>query len=333
MPTIALNFEDGVTKIIGSLSGETIAEAAYRQGVNIPLDCADGACGTCKCRWKSGQYDPGDYIEDALSDEEAAQGYGLACQMRPETDVVVDILASSAACKVEVRALAATISALELVSSEIVKLRLKTDQNLPFLPGQYANLEIPGLETSRSYSFSNLSNTAELEFLVRLVPNGLMSTFLKNQAQVGDALTLAGPMGSFYTRDITRPTLFFAGGTGIAPFLAMLEKLATEEASHPIRLYYGATTEENLVELERLNAFKAVLPLEIYCCVSGAASVNYPEGFVTQWVNKEHLTEDRYDIYICGPTAMVEAVQHALTQEEIQVEHFYTEKFLPTGTV
>ena len=63
MAKIALNFEDGVTRFIESNSNETIAEAAYRVGVNIPLDCADGACGTCKCLSKSGSFDPGDYIE------------------------------------------------------------------------------------------------------------------------------------------------------------------------------------------------------------------------------------------------------------------------------
>ena len=46
---IALNFEDGVTRFIESNAGETVADAAYRQGINIPLDCRDGACGTCKC--------------------------------------------------------------------------------------------------------------------------------------------------------------------------------------------------------------------------------------------------------------------------------------------
>ena len=46
---IALTFEDGVTRFIDATPSETVADAAYRQGINIPLDCRDGACGTCKC--------------------------------------------------------------------------------------------------------------------------------------------------------------------------------------------------------------------------------------------------------------------------------------------
>jgi len=99
---IALNFEDGVTRFIESNPGETVADAAYRQGINIPLDCRDGACGTCKSFCESGRYDGGSYIEDALSDEEAEEGYCLTCQMKPETDLVLRIDASSEVCKTQV---------------------------------------------------------------------------------------------------------------------------------------------------------------------------------------------------------------------------------------
>ena len=99
---IALNFEDGVTRFIESNPGETVADAAYRQGINIPLDCRDGACGTCKSFCESGRYDGGSYIEDALTDEEAEEGYCLTCQMKPETDLVLRIDASSEVCKTQV---------------------------------------------------------------------------------------------------------------------------------------------------------------------------------------------------------------------------------------
>src|SRR3954468_1654226 len=88
---IALNFEDGITRFIEANPGETVADAAYRVGINIPLDCRDGACGTCKCRVESGRYDGGPYKDDALTDDEPAAGFALACQARPESDLVVAI--------------------------------------------------------------------------------------------------------------------------------------------------------------------------------------------------------------------------------------------------
>lgn len=56
---IALNFEDGVTRFIQCNAGEKVTDAAYRQKVNLPMDCSDGVCGTCKCHCASGEYDLG----------------------------------------------------------------------------------------------------------------------------------------------------------------------------------------------------------------------------------------------------------------------------------
>jgi benzoate/toluate 1,2-dioxygenase reductase subunit len=333
MANIALNFEDGVTRIIEGLPGETIAESAYRLGINIPLDCADGACGTCKCMCLSGDYDPGDYIEDALSDDEAANGFGLACQIRPETNMVIEILASSTACKVKVESFSTTIKEIAFLSEEVIKLSVNINDGtaLNFLPGQYVNIEIPGTGITRSYSFSNLTNTNQLTFLIKLVNDGTMSNYLTNEAKIGDTLQLTGPLGSFYLRDLQQPSLFFAGGTGIAPFIAMLEKLSLAEVKHPVHLFYGATNEPNLVELELLENFKSEIPLTIYTCVSNESCEKHPSGFVTQWINKEHLQLANYDVYICGPNVMVESVKNALETEDITYLNFYMEKFVPTG--
>ena len=55
---IALNFEDGVTRFIEANLGETVADAAYRRGINIPLDRRDGTSRACKCFAEAGSYDP-----------------------------------------------------------------------------------------------------------------------------------------------------------------------------------------------------------------------------------------------------------------------------------
>ncbi|MFD5258986.1 2Fe-2S iron-sulfur cluster-binding protein [Streptomyces bobili] len=106
---VALNFEDGITRFIKCRPNETVAEASYKARINIPLDCRDGACGTCKSLCESGSYDEGDYIEEALSDDEAAAGYCLPCQMTPQTDLVLRIPSSSLAAKTGAAAHTATV--------------------------------------------------------------------------------------------------------------------------------------------------------------------------------------------------------------------------------
>lgn len=328
---IALNFEDGVTRFIDANPSETVADAAYRQGINIPLDCRDGACGTCKCFAEAGRYDMGqDYIEDALSEEEAEQGYVLTCQMRAESDCVVRVPASSDVCKTQQASFEASISAVRQLSDSTISLSIKGESlsKLAFLPGQYVNLQVPGSEQTRAYSFSSLQKDGEVSFLIRNVPGGLMSSFLTGLAKAGDSMTLAGPLGSFYLRDIRRPLLLLAGGTGLAPFTAMLEKIAHEGSEHPLHLIYGVTHDHDLVEMDRLEAFAARIPNFTWSACVASPESSYPQkGYVTQHIAPKHLNDGDVDVYLCGPPPMVEAVSQFIREQGIAPANFYYEKF------
>jgi benzoate/toluate 1,2-dioxygenase reductase subunit len=328
---IALNFEDGVTRFIDCKSSETVADAAYRQGVNIPIDCRDGACGTCKCHAESGNYEMGEYIEDALTEEEASLGYSLTCQMYPKSDCVVSIPASSEVCKIKQTSLAATVREVKQLSDSTFSLVVHGDAlgKLAFLPGQYANLQVPGSDQHRAYSFSSMPQDGVVSFLIRNVPNGLMSGYLKNTANPGDTITLAGPLGSFYLRDVARPVLMLAGGTGLAPFLAMLEKVVAAGGSpFPIHLIYGVNTDGDVVELDRLEAFAKALPNFSYAVVVVDENSSYPrKGYVTNHMEPAHLNNGDVDVYLCGPPPMVEAVAHYLRERNVQTASFHYEKF------
>ncbi|RII77478.1 benzoate 1,2-dioxygenase electron transfer component BenC [Pseudomonas monteilii] len=328
---IALNFEDGVTRFIEATGHETVADAAYRQGINIPLDCRDGACGTCKCKAESGRYDLGDnFIEDALSEDEIAEGYVLTCQMRAESDCVIRIPASSQLCKTEQASFEAAISDVRQLSASTIALSIKGEalSRLAFLPGQYVNLKVPGSEQSRAYSFSSLQKDGEVSFLIRNVPGGLMSSFLTNLAKAGDSMSLAGPLGSFYLRPIQRPLLLLAGGTGLAPFTAMLEKIAEQGSEHPLHLIYGVTNDFDLVELDRLQDFAARIPnFTFSACVANPDSQYPQKGYVTQHIEPRHLNDGDVDLYLCGPPPMVEAVSQYVREQGITPANFYYEKF------
>src|SRR5690348_13455835 len=207
---IALNFEDGVTRFIECRPGDTVADASYRVGINIPLDCRDGACGTCKCRVQSGDYDGGSYIEDALTDEEAAEGLALACQMQPKTNLVLDIFASSEVCKTKGQTFQTRLKAVDRLSNTTIAFSLEKAEELAFLPGQYVNVLVPGTDQRRSYSFSSPPGAETLSFLVRDIEPGLMSTFLREKAQPGTPMEFIGPAGAFYLREVKRPLLFLA---------------------------------------------------------------------------------------------------------------------------
>ncbi|MGE8179191.1 benzoate 1,2-dioxygenase electron transfer component BenC [Pseudomonas fluorescens] len=329
--SIALNFEDGVTRFVDANPGETVADAAYRQGINIPLDCRDGACGTCKCFAEAGRYDLGEeYIEDALSSDEAEKGFVLTCQMRALSDCVVRVPVSSDVCRTQKAHYSAAISQVRQLSDSTIALSIKGEalSKLAFLPGQYVNLGIPGSEQTRAYSFSSLQRDGEVSFLIRNVPGGLMSSFLTGIAKAGDSMSLAGPLGSFYLRDIQRPLLLLAGGTGLAPFTAMLEKIAEQGSKYPLHLIYGVTNDFDLVELDRLQALAARIPnFSFSCCVANPQSAHPLKGYVTQHIEPKHLNDGDVDVYLCGPPPMVEAVSQFIREQGVSPKNFYYEKF------
>jgi benzoate/toluate 1,2-dioxygenase reductase subunit len=331
--TVALNFEDGITRFIESNPAETVADAAYRQGINIPLDCRDGACGTCKSFCEAGRFDGGSYIEDALTDEEAAEGYCLTCQMRPETDLVLRIAASSQICKTQATDFAAEVVAVEQLSASTISLALKVEDagRLTFLPGQYVNIQVPGSNETRSYSFSSPPGAETATFLIRNVPGGLMSGYLTERAKPGDRLTIKGPLGSFYLRDIKRPVLMLAGGTGLAPFLSMLGRIAETGSSQPIHLVYGVTNDGDLVEVETIADYVKRIPnLTFATCVADQGSNHPLKGYVTHHLEARHLNAGDVDVYLCGPPPMVEAVRIYFREQGVDPVNFHYEKFAPS---
>lgn len=332
--TVALNFEDGVTRFIDCKAGEKVLDAAFRAKINLPMDCSDGVCGTCKCRAESGSYDLGDdYIEDALTEDEKNTGLVLTCQMVPQSDCVIAVPTTSTTCKTGQSSFGATLSKVELHNDAAVVLELDVDATAPvFLPGQYVNIGVPGSGQHRSYSFSSPPGEAKVSFLIKKIPGGVMSHWLET-ARPGDKLDLQGPLGSFYLRDVQRPLLFLAGGTGLAPFLSMLEVLARGNSQQKVHLIYGVTRDLDLVQVEAIDAYMAKLPNFSYATVVADAASNHPrKGWVTQHIPADALNDGDVDVYLCGPPPMVDAVRTYFDDAGVKPNSFHYEKFTPNAT-
>ena len=330
---VALSFEDGVTRFIDCNDGQTVADAAYRSRINIPLDCRDGACGTCKAMCESGDFDGGNYIDDALTASEAASGYCLPCSMTPRSDLVLQIASTSAVAKTKAASHTTTVTAVETLSPTTMRLAVKAPSDgLTFLPGQYVNITIPGGDQTRSYSFSSAPGSDELDFLIKLTPGGLMSTYLSEHAKVGSDITFTGPHGSFFLREAERPALLLAGGTGLAPILSILRKLEQDSSTRPVHLVYGVSTDDDVVELDSIAGLAKTLDSFTWdYCVSDPASSATNKGYVTSLVRPEHLNGGDVAVYLCGPPPMVESVRTYFADQGVEPTGFYYEKFAPAA--
>lgn len=337
MHSAAIVFRDGVTKIFQVNEDERLLDAAFRNGVNLPLDCREGVCATCRGKCESGKVEM-DYVdEDALSDSEVASGYVLACQTTLKSPASFYFDIDSAVCNVSTKSFEAVVSHLVQVSEAamVMEVTLTEPEGVTYLPGQYAHIYIPGTNEHRAYSFATSKVVdGKLKFLMRLLPDGVMSNYLRDRCALGDVLTLELPYGAFYLREVENPLLLIAGGTGLSAILGMLDQLVDQQQKEiPLRVIYGVRQEADISELDRLESYKAFFTNYDFEIVLSDASESWDgkRGYVTECIHDCQFTEE-FDVYLCGPPAMIEASEAWLAKAhsagEIGEHQIFFEKFI-----
>ena len=112
----------------------------------------------------------------------------------------------------------------DLPTPDTVRLRMHVEDRLRHRPGQHylIRLRAPDDYTAqRSYSVASDDDDPLVEFLVERLPDGEVSEFLADVAEVGDVLEMRGPIGRWFTWDTRTPALCLVGGTGVVPAVAM----------------------------------------------------------------------------------------------------------------
>src|SRR5690349_12255454 len=178
---VTLIFESGESRQISVGPFETVEQAARRQGIGLLTDCREGACGTCKAKCLSGEYQLNDHSAEALPDSEASAGFVLTCQMRVLSSCIVEFdYPFSKTSGRPAAPLTTTLRSLERASDTVMCMRLEAagGERLHFLPGQYVNIVVPDTSVSRAYSLANAPERGELAFYVRLLEGGAMGDYL-----------------------------------------------------------------------------------------------------------------------------------------------------------
>ena len=137
----------------------------------------------------------------------------------------------------------------------------------------------------------------------------LFRSLVNEQDVTGRTVDVEGPLGDFWLRPGAAPLLFVAGGSGLAPILAILEEAAARGVDRPATLLFGAREKKDLYALERIEAiarrwrgpfrFVPVLSAE----AEGSAWTG-ERGYVAEKIPS--LLEAGADAYLCGPPAMID---------------------------
>ncbi|MCY1397595.1 Anthranilate 1,2-dioxygenase electron transfer component [compost metagenome] len=335
---VAFNFADGKTLFCAVKSNEVLLDAALRSGIKIPLDCREGVCATCQGRCESGQYTQ-DYVdEEALSAADLEQRKILSCQTRVQSDAAFYFDFDSTLCGAHgPSSLQGRVSQVQQVSPSTAILHLDinaADKALDYLPGQYARLKVPGTEHSRSYSFANLGGNGKLQFLIRLLPQGVMTDYIRERCQVADVIDFEAPLGAFYLRHVDRPLVLVAGGTGLSAFLGMLDQLAEQGCSQPVHLYYGVRDAADLCEVSRIEAYAQRIPGFRFTPVISEPDEQWPgkRGYIAEHLELAELRDQPFDMYLCGPPPMVESIKTWMQDQQLDHARLYLEKFTQSNT-
>ena len=109
-------------------------------------------------------------------------------------------------------------------------------------------------ETSLPPGTYTLRSVEPLEFHVRHIDGGVVSRYVIEELKVGDVVQAEGPFGVSHLRNQHRgPIIVIAGSTGLAPAISIIESAIDYEMTQPIRLYYGARSEDDFYDIARLE--------------------------------------------------------------------------------
>lgn len=221
----------------------------------------------------------------------------------------------------------ARVTETKYLSPKIIFLRVEPQTPVPFVAGQYASFLIE--HHRRPLSFANIPTDASIEFIVDISPQGVCSQYVMH-CQVGDTIRFLAPYGRFTLKTgDTRPHLFIATGSGIAPIRGHIQQLLHDQTTIPFTLLFGNRHEEYMILHDELTALAQAHPHFTYIPILSEPSPTWQgyKGLVTQATLDLIPSLADYSIYICGSPAMVQDMTAVLRNQGLPLEYVYREHF------
>jgi NAD(P)H-flavin reductase len=212
-----------------------------------------------------------------------------------------------------------------------------------FEPGQYATLGLLGpagklVQRPMSIS-SSADDLSEYEFFIRLVDGGDFTPLLWQRA-LGDPINIKGAKGRFLLQEDGRTCLFVASGTGLAPFMSMLDTLRARGETRDTVLLHGVSYEHDLAWREELEGLAngGAFPLRYVPTISRPQAnpgwdglIGRVEAVVAGRLDTLGLTPDNATIYLCGNPDMIESVAELAESRGFPPDQVRKELYWPKG--
>lgn len=314
--------------------GESVLDAALRQGLSLPYSCRGGSCGSCKGKVVAGEIHYPHGTPPGLGIAEQATGMALFCQARPRSDLEIEVREPRSAAEMLVKKLPARVVKKEFLAPDVVRLYLKlpSAERLQFLAGQYVDFVLAD-GRHRSFSLANAPHDDQfLELHLRHVEQGEFTEYVFERMKEKDMVRIEGPYGDFYLReDSSRPMIFVAGGTGFAPIKGIVEHAFAAKVTRPMHFYWGARARVDLYLDALPRQWAATHPHFGYTPVLSAPAAQDQwqgrTGYVHEAVVADHPDLGGYDVYAAGPPVMVRAARDAFIACGLPQQRFFSDPF------
>ena len=323
--------------------GETLLNAAFRQGIALPHGCKEGQCSACKCILTDGDADMLRYSTFALNDGEKDSGHILLCRARAYSDLAVELLnydEELLSRSIAVKTFRGNITRIAHLTHDIRNIEIELEAPLKFWAGQYVDITVTtqGGETiARSFSMANPPLQAKkLEFIIKKYPEGKFSGELDSGGvKLGAAVSVVGPYGTCFRREgRDGPLILVGAGSGMSPVWSILNDHINSGERRPVYFFYGARTRADLFYVEEIESLCSAHPevsfIPVLSHAGDDADWQGERGFVHERVDaklKELDLDGVADVYACGPPPMIDALQPVLFMNGFESERVFFDRF------
>jgi ferredoxin-NADP reductase len=236
----------------------------------------------------------------------------------------------------------ATLKSVRVETHTVKTLTFSLPGWLRHRPGQHYDVRLTaadGYQTQRSYSIaSEPERTGEIDLTVERIEAGEVSPYLLDVLVPGDLVELRGPIGGYFVweADRTEPLLLIAGGSGIVPLMAMLRHRRAAGSKTPARLLYSSRSFEDIIYRAEMDELQSQTDgPEIFHTLTRSQPPSWT-GYARR-IDRLMLAEvarplgKSVQVYICGPTRLVESAATDLVGIGIPGGQIRTERFGPTN--
>lgn len=318
---------DGGRALLGTLMDEDIF---------IPSACGGrGSCGFCTLRVLEGAGDVLPTELPWLSKEEQQNQVRLSCQIKVKRDLAIEIPPELLLIK-EFETEVESITDLTYDIKQ-VRLRLLEPDQIEFRAGQFMQFRVPEYELTdepvyRAYSMASPPHDPQhLEFEIRLVPNGICTTYVHKHLKQGERVQVNGPYGDFGLRDTEREIVFIAGGSGMAPIKSILLDMERKQIGRRARYFFGARAVRDLFLVEEMKRLEQALSNFTFIPALSAPETDDnwqgDTGLITEVVERHLESGENVEAYLCGSPGMIKACVEVLTKKGVPDELIYYDSF------